>query len=70
MPRIVGFHSKKEQMSGYCILTQKIPIHDTLFVTIVTAEAQRPAFHFLKKQYSFVYASVQFDLFFSNTAWY
>ena len=40
-----------------------------LFVTMVTTEVKSPGFHFLKKEYSFVYATVQFDLFFSNSAW-
>ena len=50
------------------ILTQKVPIHGMLFVTIVTTEANSPGFLCLKKEYSFVYASVHFDLFFSNSA--
>ena len=29
-----------------------------------------PRFHFPKKEYSFFYATVQFHLFFSNSAWY
>ena len=41
-----------------------------LFVTIVTTEVKSPEFHFLKKEYTFVYATVHFDLFFSNSAWY
>ena len=49
----------------------KVPIHDTLFVTIATAEVKKKnVFHFLKKGCSFLYATVQFDLFFSNSAWY
>ena len=35
-----------------------------LFVTIVTKEVISPGFHFVKNEYSFVYATVQFDLFF------
>ena len=41
-----------------------------LFVTIVTTEGKSPCFHFLKKENTFVYATVHFDLFFSNSAWY
>ena len=41
-----------------------------LFVTIVTREVKNPGFHFFKKEYSFIYATVHFDLFFSNSAWY
>ena len=49
------------------MLTQKVPIHDVLFVicTIVTTAVKGPRFHFPKKGYSFVYATVQFDMFFS-----
>ena len=40
-----------------------------LFVTIATAEVEKKnVFHFLKKEYSVVYATVQFVLFFSNSA--
>ena len=48
---------------------KKVPIHGMLFVTMVSTEVKSPGFHFLKKEYSFVYATVQFDLLFSNTAW-
>ena len=41
-----------------------------VFVTIVTTELNSSGFHFLKKEDTFVYAAVQFDLFFSNLAWY
>ena len=41
-----------------------------LFVTLVTTEVKSPGFDFLKKEYSFVYARVHFNLFFSNSAWY
>ena len=41
-----------------------------LFVTKVTTEVKSPNFHFIKKEYTFVYATVQFDFFFSNPAWY
>ena len=40
-----------------------------LFVTIVTIKVKSPSFHFLKREYSFIFATVQFDLFFSNSAW-
>ena len=36
------------------------------FVTIVTTEVKVPGFHFLEKEYSFIFASVQFD----GTVWY
>ena len=49
---------------------KKIPIHDILFVTIATTVAKCQRFHFPKKEYSLVYATVQFHLFFSNSAWY
>ena len=49
---------------------KNVPIHDILFVTLVTTGANCPRFHFHKKAYSFVYATVQFYLFFSNSAWY
>ena len=45
--------------------SKQVPIHDILFVTIVTTEAKSPGFHFLKQECSFVYATVHFDLFFS-----
>ena len=44
--------------------SKQVPIHDILFVTIVTTEVKSPGFHFLKQECSFVYATVHFDLFF------
>ena len=41
-----------------------------LFVTTVTTYVKSQGFYFLKKEYSFVYTTVQLDLFFSNSAWY
>ena len=52
------------------IVKTEILIHDMLFITIVTTEVISPGFHFLKKEYSFIFATVQFDLFFSNSPWY
>ena len=48
---------------------KKVPIH-MLFVTIVTTEVKSPRFHILKKEYTSVYATIQFDLFSPNPAWY
>ena len=41
-----------------------------LFVSKVTIEVKSTDFHFCKKEYPFVCATVQFDLIFLNSSWY
>ena len=45
-------------------------MHEILFVSMVTIEAKSSDFHFCKKEYPFIRATVQFDLIFVNSAWY
>ena len=41
-----------------------------LFVSMVTVEVKSSDFHYCKKEYSFVWATVQFDLIFLSSARY
>ena len=50
--------------------SKKVLIHEILFVSMVTVEVKSSDFHFCKKEYSFVCATVQFDLIFLSSAWY
>ena len=54
------------------ILTQKVPVHEIVFVSMVTCtiEVKSSDCHFCMKEYSFVCVTVQFDLIFFNSAWY
>ena len=65
-------HADRVRRHGFIQIywLRKVPIHEILFVSLVTIEVKSSDLHFCKKEYPLVCATVQFHLIFLKAAWY